>query len=246
LEEVFKPRRLVVLLEEKWDRAEPKSASAPAAPAMTPKLVPDLAPARALDPPLPAAADDLLAAFLRGVGMPDARPADPVATMERLGAAFRTLATGLREALIARAAVKREFRIEQTMIRPHGNNPLKFSASDEDALLALLGTGRRTEMPPAKAVAEGFRDLRLHELATMAAMQSAVRGLLRELEPGRFRDTAGGGLLASQRNQRAWEAYEAAHVRITQAMADSFDSAFGKAFAKAYEQALREIRREER
>ena len=100
--------------------------------------------------------------------------------MEALGAAFRALVSGLRRALMARAAVKREFRLEQTMLRSQGNNPLKFSADDEDALRALLGAGRRTDMNAADAVADALRDVRLHELATVVAMQSAVRALQEE------------------------------------------------------------------
>jgi len=42
-----------------------------------------------------------------------------------------------RPSLIARATTKGEFRIEQTIIRAEGNNPLKFSANDDDALAVL-------------------------------------------------------------------------------------------------------------
>ena len=70
------------------------------------------------------------------------------------------------------------------MIQARGNNPLKFSAGDDDALAALLGTGRRTDMAPHEAVADALHDIRLHELASMAAMQSAVRTLLDGLAPG--------------------------------------------------------------
>ena len=117
----------------------------------------------------------LLAAFLEGAAMTDMRPADPARMMRWLGAAFRTLVSGLRSVLIARATIKSEFRIEQTVIRARGNNPLKFSAGDDDALAALLGTGRRTDMTASAAVADALKDIRLHELASMAAMQSAVR-----------------------------------------------------------------------
>ena len=123
----------------------------------------------------PAADGALLTAFLEGVGMTDVQPGDPAAMMRSLGQAFRTLVSGLRSVLIARASIKSEFRIEQTMIRARGNNPLKFSAGDDDALAALLGTGRRTDMTAAAAVADALKDIRLHELASMAAMQSAVR-----------------------------------------------------------------------
>ncbi|HUB14297.1 MAG TPA: type VI secretion system-associated FHA domain protein TagH, partial [Acetobacteraceae bacterium] len=199
----------------------------------------------------PSAADGaLLAAFLHGVGMTDVKPADPASMMHNLGEAFRTLVAGLRAVLIARASIKSEFRIEQTMIRARGNNPLKFSAGDDDALAALLGTGRRTDMTASAAVADALKDIRLHELASMAAMQSAVRTLLDGLDPAKLRaqaDQAGGmSVLPAQRKARAWDAYEALHHRTVQALADDFDSVFGKAFARAYERALDEVAARER
>lgn len=196
-------------------------------------------------PEAPApASDDLLGAFLRGCGHSGPRPIDAAATMEALGAAFRAFVSGLRQAMIARAAVKGEFRIEQTVIRSRGNNPLKFSADDDDALGALLGVGRHTDIEPAEAISEAMRDIRLHELATMAAMQMAVRALLAEFEPAKLRQSAGQGaltLLSAQRKASAWDAFEALHARVSQALLDDFDSVFGKAFARAYERALDEI-----
>jgi type VI secretion system FHA domain protein len=202
-------------------------------------------------PPKPAASDTaVLAAFLEGAGLPEAKPADPAATMRELGKAFRELVAGLRAVLIARAAIKSEFRIEQTMIRARGNNPLKFAADDEDALAALLATGRRTDMAPHEAVADALRDIRLHELASMAAMQAAVRSMLDGLDPASLRAKAEQGgamsLLPVQKKARAWDTYEALHARTVQALADDFDSAFGKAFARAYERSLQETSAKER
>ncbi len=217
----------------------------PPPPVAPPAAVPPpvAAPPAPAPPPMAAAPADgaLLAAFLAGAGVPGARIEDPQATMAALGAAFRALVAGLRAVLIARAAIKGEFRIEQTMIRARGNNPLKFSADDDDALAALLGAGRRTNMGAAEAVTEALRDLRLHELASVAAMQTAVREMLAQLAPEAIQAQAGsGGLLPVQRKARAFEAYEAAHAALVQALSDDFDSAFGKAFARAYEEALRE------
>jgi type VI secretion system FHA domain protein len=235
--------------------AAPKPAVPPAAPpegfgAPPPVAAPVAAvPPRAVPAPaaaMPAGDDALLAAFLRGAAMEDARPADPVAMMESLGASFRAFVSGLRAAMIARHEIKGELRIEQTQIRARGNNPLKFSADDDDALSALLGTGRRAGMPPAAAVAEALRDLRLHELATFNAMQAAVRSLMAELAPAKVQAAAGeGGLLPVQRKARAWETYEAQHAALVARLADDFDSAFGKAFARAYEQAMDEAGRRE-
>ncbi len=130
------------------------------------------------------------------------------------------------------------------MIQARGNNPLKFSAGDEDAVASLLGAGRRTDMAPDEAVADALRDIRLHELASMAAMQAAVRSVLDGLEPAKLRASAEQGgltLLPAQRKARAWDAYEALHARTVQALSDDFDSVFGKAFARAYERALQEV-----
>jgi type VI secretion system FHA domain protein len=256
IEDAFAPARVRSVLPEDWDRevgAQPPAALPRPVPVAEPvpthpepvAAEPPAVPARA-PPPLtpPRAADELLAAFLRGAGLADIQLGDPGAVMETLGAASRAVVTGLRQAMIARAAVKSEFRIEQTMIRSRGNNPLKFSANDDDALAALLGAGRRSEMGAVEAVSDALRDIRLHELATISAMQTAVSSLLAELEPARLRQAAERGglsLMAAQRKAHAWDAFEQLHAKISQALMDDFDSVFGKAFARAYERALAEI-----
>lgn len=175
-------------------------------------------------------------------------PDDPERTLEAAGAALRATVAGIREALIARAAIKGEFRIEQTMVRAQGNNPLKFSADDDDAMAAFLGIGRRRAMPGAQAVAEALRDMRLHELATVSAMQAAVRALVAEFNPDGIEKGVEGGfaVLPAQRKARAWDAFEALHARVSQALSDDFESVFGRAFARAYEQALRDAQQEDR
>ena len=218
--------------------AEPLPDDATAAP------LPTSAPAASLPDRAPAAplGVDLPAAFLRGAGLEKVRLDDPAATMERLGAAFRAFVSGLRQALIARGAIKGEFRIPRTMIQRTGNNPLKFSADDDDALVALIGD-RRTDMGAADAVGEALRDIRLHELATIRAMQSAVRALLAELDPSKLRHAAEHGslnLFAVQKKANTWDAYEVLYARTFEAVSDNFDSVFGKAFAQAYERAMAE------
>jgi type VI secretion system FHA domain protein len=221
-----------------WDPTPPAPPPQPAAWAPAP---PPPAPA----PPTPAAPNasdsELLAAFLAGAGMSGRTPENPAATMRAVGAAFRATVSGIRQALIARSSIKGEFRIEQTMIRARGNNPLKFSADDDDALSALLGVGRRSDVSPDAAVADALRDMRLHELATVAAMQGGVRALLAGLDPAKLFAEAAGGMLPAQKKAKAFEAYEKLHETVTRALADDFDSVFGKAFARAYETALREI-----
>ena len=248
------PRRAAAIMDD-WDLDAPAAPPAgsgrvkqPGMPAPLP-TPPAAAPPAAADRPDPvAAASDgaLLAAFLRGAGLPDARLSDPARTLEGAGAALRAVVSGLRGALIARAAIKGEFRIEQTMVRAKGNNPLKFSADDDDALAALLGAGRHGGVAPAAAVADALRDMRLHEIACSAAMQSAVRALLAEVAPDGLERQGGGGRLPLQRKARAWDAFEAMHARVMHALSDDFDSVFGKAFARAYEQALLDAEAQDR
>ena len=145
--------------------------------------------------------------------------------------------------LIARAEVKSAFRIDQTMVRAKGNNPLKFAAGDDDALSALLGAGRRTEMTPAAAVGEALGDIRMHELATMAAMQEAVRDVLGRIDPAKLRAASetGGIGIGMQRKARAWELYESEFAKLQESLAEKFDDAFGRSFARAYEQVVAEL-----
>lgn len=256
IEDVFRPPRAPAsLLPADWDTDFTRGSSPPPQPmsdhqsaaAQRPTPPPRRPEPPAVAPPVHASPNEdggLLEAFLRGAGLLDARPDDPFATMEALGRAFRAMVSGLRQALIARAAMKGEFRIEQTLIRARGNNPLKFAAGDDDALGALLGVGRRTDMAPAEAVADALRGLREHELASLAAMQSAARSLLTSLDPARLRGRAeqsGVPLLASVQKARAWDAFEALYSRTVLALSDDFDSVFGRAFARAYEQALSEM-----
>lgn len=260
LQSAFRPPGPVAIIPDDWDVDLPSAAPRPqpatpqqaerpfedaAAPApakseQRPAAPPGAAP-RAEAAPSDAA---VVEAFLRGVALNDATLPDPEKTLERIGAALRASVNGLRQTLMARASIKDEFRIEQTMIRPSGNNPLKFSLDDDDALATLLGIGRRGGMLAEEAIAEAFDDLRMHELATISAMQEAVRVLLAQFAPEIIEQKAGGGALQihpAQKKAKAWDAFGQLHRSVTQALSDDFDSVFGKAFARAYEQAIEKL-----
>jgi type VI secretion system FHA domain protein len=199
-----------------------------------PASLPDRIPVPPRAPTAPAAAEAtdsaLLAAFLRGAGLRDVGDTDPAAMLESVGTMLRTMVDRLREIQAARGSIKREFRILATMVNPEDNNPIKFSASNEAAVRSLL-TGKR---PPDRAVGDVLDEIRLHELAMIAAMRDAVSGLLDELTPARLL-AAQHAFLPAQRKARAFDQYEALHARTVQALTDDFDSVFGKAFARAYE-----------
>jgi type VI secretion system FHA domain protein len=258
LQSAFRPPGPVAIIPDDWDVDLPSAAPRPqlARPQQAERAPEGAAPApaksehrtpasTAAPPPAEAPSDAaVVEAFLRGVALSDATLPDPEKTLERIGAALRASVSGLRQTLMARASIKDEFRIEQTMIRPSGNNPLKFSLDDDDALATLLGIGRRGGMPADEAIAEAFDDLRMHELATISAMQAAVRVLLAQFDPEIIEQKAGSGALQihpAQKKAKAWEAFGQLHKSVTQALSDDFDSVFGKAFARAYEQAIEKL-----
>ena len=252
LSSAFRPPTPAAVIPDDWDVAlpsgpPPAQAARPQPAAVEPPVAP--APQKPEPAPVGRAAPDtsLATAFLRGAGLTDATLADPEKTFERLGQAMRSTVSGLRQTLMARASIKDEFRIEQTMIRASGNNPLKFSLDDDDAMNTLLGLGRRGSMAPEDAIKEAFEDLRLHELATVAAMQAAVRFLLAQLDPEAIEhktSTSALDIHPAQKRARAWETFVQQHRGITRALSDDFDSVFGKAFARAYEEAIEKLTNE--
>jgi type VI secretion system FHA domain protein len=186
---------------------------------------------RATPPPAPAAAP------VRG---PAVAPATVPATGGEAQAMLAVAVSGLRALLVSRGLVKREFRIEATVLGTGYNNPLKFGATDEQALQALLdprADGRR-------ALEEAVADLTLHQVAVLEATQAAARALLERLAPPALEaEDAGGGLFAGSAEKRLWLAYKKRHAQLLAQLEDDFDSAFGIAFARAYEQAVGRGRR---
>jgi type VI secretion system FHA domain protein len=160
---------------------------------------------------------------------------DPDKVLRQAGAVLQASVAGLRALLIARNLVKREFRIEQTLLSSKDNNPLKFAASDEVALASLLDD--RTES--LRVVQQAIDDLTEHEVAVMSSTQAAARAMLERLSPAALEaEDPGGGMLPGAQEKRLWAAYKRRYAQLVAQLEDDFDSAFGTAFARAYEQAV--------
>lgn len=225
-------------------------AAAPVAavpePAAAPAPLPTPAPAAAV-PVASADAAALLQAFLEGAGLPKAEisSADPIATMKALGALFRAFTSGTRDVLISRAEIKHEMRVEQTMIRSRDNNALKFSISAEEAMLALLRPDRPGYKPPLPSVEEAFEDIRSHEMALMAGMQTGMMALLKRFDPAALEERLQPGRLDSflpaARKARFWEMFCATYKDIAREAADDFQAIFGRDFARAYNEQIRKL-----
>ena len=79
---------------------------------------------------------------------------------------------------------------ESTRLELHGNNPIKFARSPEQALAQLLNPPERGFMDSNRAVEDSFYDLQSHQMATLKAMQGALRATLDRFAPESIRNRA--------------------------------------------------------
>ncbi|MBW1245232.1 type VI secretion system-associated FHA domain protein TagH [Pseudomonas tolaasii] len=186
---------------------------------------------------------DLLQAFLRGAGLDQLRldTDQAEAQMESIGRSYRLMVEGLIDVLRARASLKGEFRMQQTMIRPAENNPLKFAPNADEALLLLLRQSNQAFMAPDVAVRESFDDLRAHQLAVMAGVEAAIKHLLARFEPGQLEERMGkpGGLSSifnGSRQAQYWQQFTELYSNISREAQEDFQDLFGREFSRAYEE----------
>lgn len=185
----------------------------------------------------------MLEAFLRGAGLEQLRidRGETRAQMEAIGRSYRHMVEGLIEVLRARASLKGEFRMAQTMIRPVENNPLKFAPNVDEALLLLLRSGNQAFMPADQAIKESFDDLKAHQLAVMAGVQASIKHLLKRFQPAvleaRLSQPSGiGALLPGRRQAQYWELFTELYANISREAEDDFEDLFGREFSRAYEE----------
>ena len=222
------------------DRLAVRRARGRSAPAACTTDRPSAATAPPRDPPAAAAssadAAQLLAAFLAGAGMGagvggvDVSREDPEAYLRSMGELMRLMIERIREVLMARAEVKRELGVEQTMLRPRNNNALKFSVTPEDAVAALLQPNRPGYLPPMQAAREALDDIGSHQLAVMAGVQTALFDLLKRFDPAALEKRLTGGsifdnIMPAAKKARIWELFCATYKDIAREAEGGFQLA---------------------
>jgi type VI secretion system protein len=192
-----------------------------------------------------------LEAFLEGAGLtPQQVPiaeADIPELMNLLGKMFRQTVQGLWEVLMARSSIKREIGTHDlTMVCPTDNNPLKFSASVEEAMNHLLIPQVPAYLLPLQALEEGFNDIRAHEFALWAGMQAALTDLLRHFDPKVLETYIGRSMLNNimphTRKSRFWDLFTARYNEIVREAEGDFRELFSREFARAYEEQVRRLK----
>jgi type VI secretion system protein ImpI len=201
-----------------------------------------------LDPPVTSRANgevDAMAKFVqlvaRGAGLPDDAFAarDPGELAEQFGRLLKLSTDNMRQLLEARQQAKRLARSpNQTTVQAINNNPLKFSPTGEDALRIMFGSRSRSYLDAERAFAQGFDDLKKHQIKTYAAMQQAVTLLMKDVDPGAIEaasqsDRGLAGMVGS-RKARLWDIYVArwqAHAkRHDNGILDTFMDYFARCY----------------
>lgn len=197
----------------------------------------------------PAMAGDsaaCLQAFLNGLGVSQAnlQSADSSQWWEQLGLALQQSLLGVMEVMRARSEVKNSFRVNQTTFQQRENNPLKFSASIDDAFHNLFNRPGASFMPARQAIAEAFTDISQHEAAIIAGARGAMAGMLTQLAPEKIEAADFGGsfvdkLNPAQRQARSWARYKALHTELAAELGKKNQQGVNDDFISAYEACLR-------
>jgi type VI secretion system FHA domain protein len=186
-----------------------------------------------------------LSVLLSALGIaPDQLHQGEAETLAQAGDVLRRIVSGLVVMLEARARAKSQMGAQGTSLEFDGNNPLKFARAPEQALAQLLNPPERGFMAADRAIEDAFRDLQAHQMATLKAMQGALRSTLDRFSPTAIRSRAQqtgimAKILPGARDAALWQAYEREFSGVAQGSDEAFMDVFAKEFRKAYEEAAR-------
>ncbi|MFA5985300.1 MAG: type VI secretion system-associated FHA domain protein TagH [Methylococcaceae bacterium] len=187
-----------------------------------------------------SAEPNLLNAFLEGAGIAEVWPLSPEeqqAAMKTAGALFRNMVAGLMDELQARKAMKEEFRLAHTVLKPRANNPLKFKPDVGSFIKSLLASEDPAFIRANDAVSEGFKDLKMHRLAMTAAFQASLEGHLANFDPQVIERSAADGNPLTKKS-RCWALYGQRYPELRNR---AIQEIFGEDFADEYEKQMRQL-----
>ena len=178
----------------------------------------------------------------RGAGLPEDAFAgrDPGELAEQVGRLLRLATDNMKQLLEGRQQAKRLARSpNQTAVQAIDNNPLKFAPTAEDALRLMFSVQSRSYLDAERAFAQGFDDLKKHQIKTYVAMQRAVTLLMKDVDPHAIEaasesDRGLAGMIGS-RKARLWDITIARWQAHAQRHDNGILDTFMDYFARCYE-----------
>ncbi|MCP4430342.1 MAG: type VI secretion system-associated FHA domain protein TagH [Gammaproteobacteria bacterium] len=185
--------------------------------------------------------------FIRALGLHNRNlsRAEIEQTSRKAGEVMRAMISGLMQVLSSRSSIKNEFRMNVTTIQPVENNPLKFSANVDDALENMFLKSGNAFKQPLDAVNEGFDSVAEHQVAILAGIREAFKGVIERFDPivleERFSKQSRGGILPGSQKAKNWEAFASYYEELVGDIDKSFQYLFGDGFVRAYEDQLQKL-----
>jgi len=184
---------------------------------------------------------DLVRLIARSAGLPENAFAaqNPAQFAEEIGQLLRLLTENMRQLLEARQQAKRLARSSsQTTVQALDNNPLKFAPTAEEAMRIMFGPPTKSYLGASNAIAQGFDDLKTHQVKTFSAMQHALKRLVDELAPEEIEKASSSsrGIFArGSRKAGYWDTFTARWNANTRGQEDGMLDTFMHYFAEYYD-----------
>ena len=201
-----------------------------------------------------ATVDELMGAFLEGLGVDpaDLHPSmDVKQIMRNAGEVLREYVKGSEKLQINRANLKAAFRLDQTMVLPRHNNPLKLSQNTEDSIKQLLvGQDGGEYLGPKDAVRELNRDLLGHQESFLEAMTVAFSDFADRFDPEELIESFDRTLNRKPRfkmlsEQKYWQLYKELYPIMIETSGGRFPQMLAEDFVRAYERQVADANRPE-
>jgi len=189
-----------------------------------------------------------LAALLAGAGVADLKvPGGATPESFRLiGEILALYVEGSVQLLNAISAVKKDYRIDQTIVSSAcDSNPLRW-VQPGAAVARLLGSRDKDYMPPAAAVDDTMNIIKAHQIVVLKAMEAAFKSFVHdELAPEKLKerfDAQGKPRFAPSRDAWYWKQYALRYREIAARAESDYLELLGAAFRAEYERQVRPIR----
>ncbi|WP_096086445.1 type VI secretion system-associated FHA domain protein TagH [Agaribacterium haliotis] len=189
-------------------------------------------------------------AFLTALGLDAAAlgPQKSAEVAEQAGLLLREITGGMMKLLRSRTSIKNEFRMNVTTIQPAENNPLKFSASVDEALNTMFVSPHSAYKDASASFKEGFEGVAEHQLAIVSGIRTAFERMLARFDPlsleTRWNKGKRGAAIAAMQRAKNWSLFEEYYNCLKADEEQCFQQFFGDDFVQAYEDQLRRLKAE--
>ncbi|MCG6201234.1 type VI secretion system-associated FHA domain protein TagH [Psychromonas antarctica] len=187
--------------------------------------------------------------FLKGLGISDSitmASSLPNEIYFELGQSMNLMLTGLMTSLRHRAALKSEFKINQTTFQQQENNPLKFSATIDDVFQNLYLRNSSSFLSSKNAIQAAFNDTENHDKALAAGTLGALQGVLAQFDPEKIKESNYQGnyldkIIPKNTQARNWNLFVQLHENLKDEISIQGSSALTDDFVKAYDQTIKSL-----